>query len=135
MKGIKIAIVGVGNCASALVQGIHHYRGKDEDSAVGLMHWDIGGYRPYDIEGVAALGVDHRKGGKDPCEAIFAPPNCTAVFCPDVPRSGVSVDMGRVLDGVSAHMLQYDSDHTFVPADAHEPSPGEVVRILRESGA
>ena len=135
MKGIKIAVVGVGNCASALVQGIHHYRGKDEDSAVGLMHWEIGGYRPYDVEVVAAFDVDRRKVGKDVCEAIFAPPNCTAVFCPDVPRSGVSVDMGRVLDGVSAHMLQYDSDHTFVPADAHEPSPGEVVRILRESGA
>ncbi|MDW7730350.1 MAG: inositol-3-phosphate synthase, partial [Bacillota bacterium] len=65
MSKVKIAIVGVGNCASALVQGIHYYSDKNEDDAVGLMHWNIGGYRPFDIEVVAAFDIDRRKVGYD----------------------------------------------------------------------
>ena len=68
------------------------------------MHWEIGGYRPRDIEVAAAFDVDLRKVGKDVSEAIFAPPNCTAVFCDRVPKTGVRVRMGRVLDGVSDHI-------------------------------
>jgi len=96
MNKIKIAIVGVGNCASSLVQGIHYYRDKTADDAIGLMHWDIGGYGPSDIAFVAAFDIDVRKIGKDLAEAIFSPPNCTTVFCPDIPSTGVVVRMGRI---------------------------------------
>ena len=64
-KTIRIAIIGVGNCASSLVQGIHYYRGRDPQDAIGLMHWDIGGYAPGDIEVVAAFDIDRRKVGRD----------------------------------------------------------------------
>ena len=74
---IRIAIVGVGNCASSLLQGIRYYHGRDPEDAIGLMHWDIGGYRPSDIEVVCAFDIDRRKVGKDIAEAIFQPPNCT----------------------------------------------------------
>ena len=101
MNHIKIAIVGVGNCASSLIQGIHYYREKSPQDAIGLMHWEIGGYKPSDIEVVAAFDTDKRKVGKDVAEAIFEKPNCTTRFCNDVPRSRVKVRMGRILDGFS----------------------------------
>ncbi len=72
MSNIKIAIVGVGNCASSLIQGIHYYRQKTSQDAIGLMHWEIGGYRPGDIEVVMAFDIDQRKIGIDVHEAIFA---------------------------------------------------------------
>ena len=72
-KKIKIAIIGVGNCASSLVQGIYYYRNKSREDAVGLMHWEIGGYAPGDIEVVAAFDVDKRKVGQDVNTAVFAP--------------------------------------------------------------
>ena len=134
MKKIKIAIAGVGNCASSLVQGIEYYKGKDEQEAIGLMHWDIGGYKPYDIEVVAAFDIDRRKVGKDIAEAIFALPNCTAVFCDNLPKTGVKVSMGKVLDGFSDHMKNYDEKYTFVLSDEPEPSKEEVVKILKDSG-
>ncbi|MBW1925616.1 MAG: inositol-3-phosphate synthase, partial [Deltaproteobacteria bacterium] len=68
---IKIAIVGIGNCASSLIQGIHYYRCKNAEDVIGLMHWEIDGYRPGDIEVVAAYDVDKRKVGKDVHEAVF----------------------------------------------------------------
>ncbi len=135
MRNIRIAVVGIGNCASSLLQGIAYYRDKTAESAVGLLHWDVGGYRPFDINVVAAFDVDRRKVGRDVSEAIFAPPNCTAVFCREVPKAGVTVRMGRVLDGVSDHMRQYESGRTFVVADAPEPSMPEVVAALKASGA
>ncbi len=135
MPKVKIAIVGVGNCASALVQGICYYGRKTSQQAIGLMHWDIGGYRPQDIEVVAAFDIDRRKVGLDLAQAIFAPPNCTTVFCPDVPPTGTIVVMGCVLDGVSEHMQAYDPLHTFQPADLPQPRQEEVVRLLKESGA
>ncbi len=135
MKKIRVAIVGVGNCASSLVQGIHYYADKTADSAVGLMHWEIAGYRPCDLEVVAAFDVDARKVGRDVAEAIFAAPNCTAVFWKDVPKAGVPVRMGAVLDGVSPHMAEYADGRTFLLADALEADEGEVVRVLRETGA
>ncbi len=132
---IKIAIVGVGNCASSLIQGIHYYRDRSPEEAIGLMHWEIGGYRPGDIEVVCAFDIDRRKVGRDVHEAIFAPPNCTTVFCPDIPPAGVKVRMGPILDGFSEHMRDYPESHTFVPADAPEPGKEEVVAALKESGA
>jgi myo-inositol-1-phosphate synthase len=135
MNKIKIAIVGVGNCASSLVQGIHYYRDKTADDAVGLMHWDIGGYGPSDIAFVAAFDIDARKVGKDLAEAIFSPPNCTTVFCPDIPSTGVVVRMGRIMDGYSDHMADYADTRTFVPAKAPQPDKDEVIRALKESGA
>ncbi len=90
MSKIKVAVVGIGNCASSLIQGIHYYQGKSED-AIGLMHWEIGGYTPEDIEVVAAFDIDKRKIGMDVSEAIFSEPNCTTVFQADIPKSGVKV--------------------------------------------
>jgi myo-inositol-1-phosphate synthase len=135
MKKIRVAIVGVGNCASSLVQGIEYYRRRREADATGLMHWKIGGYLPSDVEVVAAFDVDRRKVGHDVSEAIFAAPNCTAVFCPEVPKAGVPVRMGRILDGYSEHMSEYDDRRAFVLADDLEADHHEVVRVLRESGA
>jgi len=135
VAGIKIVVVGVGNCASSLIQGLHYYKDQGADTAIGLMHWDLGGYKPSDIEVAAAFDIDRRKVGLDVSEAMFAPPNCTTVFFPHVPKSGVTVHMGRVLDGLSDHMRDYDERHTFVPADSPEPSRAEVVDLIRESGA
>jgi myo-inositol-1-phosphate synthase len=135
MHRIKIAIAGVGNCASSLVQGIHYYADQGPEAAIGLMHWEIGGFRPSDIAVVAAFDVDRRKVGRDLSEAIFAPPNCTKVFCQDVPKAGVPVRMGQILDGVSDDMQNYDEAHTFALSDALEADHVEVVRVLRESGA
>ena len=135
MGKIKIAIAGVGNCASALVQGIEYYKDKDGEEAIGLMHWDIGGYKPYDIEVVAAFDIDKRKVGKDVSEAIFQLPNCTTVFCRNVTRTGTVVRMGRVLDGFADHMKNYDKKYTFLLSDEKESNKEDVVRELKESGA
>jgi len=129
---IKIAIFGVGNCASSLIQGIYYYRDKSPEDAIGLMHWDIGGYKPYDIEVVAAVDIDRRKVGKDVSEAIFAKPNCTKVFCRDIPKMGVEVAMGKILDGVAPHMKNYPEDYTFVPSNGKETN---IVELLEDSGA
>jgi myo-inositol-1-phosphate synthase len=109
-KKVRLAIVGVGNCASSLVQGIFYYRNKKKEEYEGLMFPDIGGYGPGDIEIVACLGYRRKKGWKDVSEAIFAPPNCTTVFYPDVPKLGVKVRMGKVLDGFAEHMSSYPRD-------------------------
>ena len=135
VDSIRIAIVGVGNCASSLLQGIEYYREKSEKDAAGLMHWEIGGYRPSDIEVAAAFDIDARKVGKDLAEAIFSPPNCTTTFCPGMPRTGVSVRMGRVLDGFPGHMQGYKEEHRFVLAHEEEASREEIVRELEDSGA
>src|SRR3546814_9206493 len=100
MQAINIGIVCVGNCASSLVQGLSHYRAESNDHS-GLMHWELGGYRPCDIRLAAAWDIDRRKVGRDIAEAIFARPNCTQTFCGDVRPSGVKVEMGRLLDGRS----------------------------------
>ncbi|RKZ40276.1 MAG: inositol-3-phosphate synthase, partial [Candidatus Parabeggiatoa sp. nov. 3] len=134
MNKIKIAIVGIGNCASSLLQGIHYYRDKVPEEAIGLMHWDIGGYKPFDIEVVAAFDVDKRKIGLDVNEAIFSKPNCTTVFCGDMPQSGVKVHMGKILDGFSEHMKDYADQYTFVIADEPEPTEEEIVKVLKNSG-
>ena len=135
MDKIKIAIIGVGNCTSSLIQGIYYYRRKTQQNANGLMHWEIGGYKPGDIEVVAAFDIDKRKVGIDVHKAIFSDPNCTTVFCSDIPKSGVVVKMGRILDGFSEHMNNYDEKRAFVPADKPEPNEEEIVKILKDSGA
>ena len=128
---INIAIIGVGNCASSLVQGLTHYAGKNDAS--GLMHHTLAGYRPDDIRVVAAWDIDERKVGRDVAQAIFAPPNCTVVFAPDVPETGAVVRMGRILDGVAEHMADYPEARTFVSADAAEPTREDVVAALRDA--
>jgi len=135
MSKIKIAIVGVGNCASALIQGIHYYRDLNEQDAVGLLHWKIGEYQPFDITVSAAFDIDERKVGRDVSQAVFAPPNCAVPFYPDLPLSGTVVKMGRVLDGFSAHMLDYKDEYTFLKSSAKEPEKEEVIQALRDSGA
>ncbi len=135
MKKIRIAIAGVGNCANSLLQGIEYYKTKDSEESIGLMHWEIGGYRPCDIEVVSAFDIDKRKVGKDVNSAIFSEPNCTAVFCKEMPKTGVKVRMGRILDGFSEHMRDYPEKNTFVLSDEPEPTKDDVVRILKDSGA
>lgn len=133
---IRIAIAGIGNCASALIQGIHYYTPERCRTGVtGLMHKEIGGYLPCDIDVVAAFDVDARKVGADVSRAIFAKPNCTKVFQKDVPDSGVIVRMGQVLDGISDHMAAYAEDRTFLRSEARESTKEEIVRELKASGS
>ena len=134
MGKIKIAIVGIGNCTSSLLQGIEFYKNKDSKEAIGLMHWDINGYKPYDIEVVAAFDIDKRKVGKDVNVAIFERPNCTIVFCKEMSKTGVAVKMGKILDGFSDHMKNYDDNYTFVLSGELEPTKESIVRTLKESG-
>ncbi len=131
MGEIRLAIVGVGNCASALIQGIEYYRDRN-DGAAGLLHERIGGYGAGDLRVVAAFDIDRRKVGRPLEAAVFARPNCTTVFHADLPRYGVTVEMGPVLDGVAPHMLDYPDDQAFRPADCEA---SDVARVLRDSGA
>ncbi len=135
MGSIEIAVVGIGNCACSLIQGIEYYSRDGDEEHIGLMHYDLGGYEPHDIRVVVAYDIDKRKVGKDLADAIFAPPNCTKIFCNDVQSNGVIVQMGRILDGISEHMKDYDERHSFVPSSEPEPSKEKVVRTLKESGA
>jgi len=136
MNKIRVAIAGVGNCASALVQGIEYYRDPErisgEDCIPGLIHLDVGGYLPGDIEIVAAFDIDRRKVGLPLREAIFSPPNCTPRFAPSIPPEVPVVRMGPVLDGVARHMREYPEERTFLPSD---DAPCDVGAVLRESGA
>jgi myo-inositol-1-phosphate synthase len=135
-NNINVALVGVGNCASSLVQGIAYYSNGGANEQIGLSHWDLGGYRPKDLKIVAAWDIDKRKVGRDVAEAIFAPPNCTAVFCDHVAETGTKVRMGKVLDGVAEHMANFSDDRTFMLADGErEPTKEQVVEALRESNA
>lgn len=128
---INIAIVGVGNCASALLQGMEMYKNVPENTT-GLMAYNLGSYRPGDINVVAAFDIDKRKVGRPLKEALFAQPNCTTIFYSELPDYPVQVHMGPVLDGVSEHLDDYDADKRFLVAD-HQPC--DVVRVLKESGA
>jgi myo-inositol-1-phosphate synthase len=135
MQEVKVAIVGVGNCASSLVQGVAHYQNGGANDQIGLMHWDLGGYRPKHIRFVAAWDIDARKVGLDLSKAIFAKPNCTAVFCDHLPESGTIVRMGRLLDGVADHMADYPEERTFKIASEPQPDKASVVETLRATGA
>ena len=132
---IKIAIAGLGNCASALIQGIQFYKNKKNKDAIGLMHWDIGGYEPNDIEVVAAFDIDQRKVGKDVSVAIFQPPNCTKVFCKKIPKTRVIVQMGKILDSFADHMNYYNKEYTFILSDQKESTQEEIIQELKTSKA
>lgn len=132
MNKIKIAIVGIGNCASSLIQGIHYYKNRKAEDAIGLMHWKIGDWDPTDIEVVAAFDIDERKVGKTIDEAIFAKPNCTTIFCENIPKSDVKVSMGHILDGVAEHMNNYKEENTFKVSNE---KPADTVEVLKESDA
>lgn len=135
MSKIKIAIIGVGNCASALLQGIHHYSGGSPVDSTGLMHPMIGPYKPSDIEVVAAFDIDARKVGKDISQALFSPPNCCVRIVDSLPEMGVTVGMGSVLDGLSSHMTDYPEARTFQLSPEAEASREDIVSVLKESEA
>jgi len=127
---IRVALVGVGNSASALVQGVEYYKNAEEGETVpGLMHVNFGGYHIRDIKFVAAFDVDKNKIGKDLAEAIFTKPNCCAKFA-NVPPLGVKVSPGPVLDGVAKHMRE-----TFNVYDENEVQPADIVSVLKEADA
>ena len=132
MKKIKVAIAGVGNCASSFVQGTEYYRRRPAKEYPGLMHASIAGWRPGDIEVVAAFDIDRRKVGYALEDAVFATPNCTRIFQPVLPASGVVVQMGPVLDGVADHMEGYGDDEAFRVSEAH---PVDVTEALQATDA
>lgn len=132
---IRVAVIGVGNCASSLVQGIHYYANRPLADCSGVLHEKIGPYSIADINVVAAFDIDSRKVGKDVSEAIFAPPNCTEVFASDVPPSGVTVSMGCKLDGVAEHMVDHQPSRTFLPADLPDATEEDVVKVLKTTRA
>jgi myo-inositol-1-phosphate synthase len=125
-KKVRVAIVGVGNCASSLVQGVHYYReARPDDFVPGLMHVTLGGYHISDIEFSAAFDIDQNKVGKDLAEAIYAAPNNTYRFA-DVPNLGVKVYRGMTHDGLGRYLSQVITK-----------APGktdDVVRILKDTG-
>ncbi len=127
MGKIRIALAGVGNCASGFIQGLHYYKNFDsEGEIVGLRRLTLAGYHPRDVEVVAAFDVDVRKVGRDLAEAIFAEPNNTMKFA-DVSELGVSILKGQVLDGVGIYLK------ALVKVDS---SPGvDVAQVLKASGA
>ena len=132
MAKIRVAIAGVGNCASSLIQGLEYYRGANDTDVTGLMHPVVGDWSVRDIEIVCAFDIDRRKVGKPLEQAIFAKPNCTTVFQAALPVSNVTVQMGPILDGIAAHMADYPDDSAFRPADA---KPVDVAQVLKDSDA
>ena len=135
MGKIKVAVAGIGNCASSLIQGVAYYNALDEghpDKSLGLMHYSLGGYTPGDIEFVAAFDIDKRKVGRPLSEAIFSEPNCTKTISIKLEESPVTVLMGNVLDGVSAHMEDYPENRRFIVS---RKKPCDVVKVLKQSGA
>jgi len=127
MGSVRVAIVGVGNCASSLVQGVEYYKDADPASRVpGLMHVQFGPYHVSDIQFVAAFDVDAKKVGRDIAEAIVASENNTIKIC-DVPPTGVTVQRGPTLDGLGEYYTEIITESDEEPAD--------VVRVLREARA
>jgi myo-inositol-1-phosphate synthase len=126
MPKIKIAVAGVGNCASSLIQGIEYYKSHPTSQTLGLLFEDIGGYRATDVEVVAAFDIDARKVGKDLSEAIFAAPNNTEKLSA-VPKLGVKVQMGPVMDGAPEHLRAF--------VDVAGADPVDVGKVLKQAGA
>lgn len=128
MGEIRVAIAGVGNCASSLVQGVEYYKNaRDDEFVPGLMHVNFGGYHIRDIKFVAAFDVNANKVGKDLSEAIFTPPNNTVKFC-DVPELGVEVMKAPVLDGIGKYL------RGVVPVSKKQ-EPVDVAKVLEEVNA
>ncbi|MDI6805226.1 MAG: inositol-3-phosphate synthase [Candidatus Bathyarchaeia archaeon] len=138
MPKIKVALVGVGNCASALVQGLQYYgHCENEDESIGLRHLILGGFHPRDIKIVAAFDIDSRKVGKDLSQAIFAQPN-NAPKIVDVPPCGVVVQRGPVLDGVGEYtknVIQISKEPEVDVAEMLKESGAEILLNLLPSGA
>ncbi len=135
-KEIRVAIAGIGNCASSLVQGVEYYKDvqASDEPVPGLMHNVFGGYKISDIEFVAAFDVDKRKVGKPLNKAIFEKPNNTKVFQKEVTKWGnVIVKKGPVLDGVARHMAEYPEDQSFRVDGKQRPC--DVTKELKDSGA
>lgn len=132
MKPIKVAMIGVGNCASSLVQGVTYYR--QNNSSQGLIHDKIGGYGAGDVDFVLGIDVDARKVGKDIAEAIFAAPNNTKVFQAEIAPTGAKVIMGKVSDGVAAHMTTV-GEKGFIVADAPDATRESIIKAIKDSGA
>ncbi len=125
-KKVRVAIIGVGNCASSLVQGVEYYKSIDDDATVpGLMHVNLGGYHIHDIEFSAAFDIDGTKVDSDLSAAIFAPPNNTYKFC-DVPNLGVSVSRGMTHDGLGKNLS------TIIHKAARDTD--DIVSILHDTG-
>lgn len=125
LSKINVAIIGVGNCASSLVQGVEYYRNaKENDFVPGLMHVNLGGYHISDINFVAAFDIDKNKVGKDLAEAIYVKPNNTVKFC-DVPVAGVKVNRGMVHDGLGKYLSE-------IITKAPGPT-ADIIRILKET--
>ena len=118
MGTIRLAIAGVGNCASALLQGLEYYRAGENSESAGVLHADLAGYRLEDVHPVAAFDVDARKVGRPLEEAAFAAPNCTTIFQEKLPAWGVSVQMAPILDGIAQNMADAPPDRAFRPSDA-----------------
>ncbi len=137
MRQIRVAIAGVGNCASSLIQGIHWYADgmAGEGNDIGLAHPVLGGYAPGDVKMVAAIDIDARKVGRPLHEAIFAKPNNTQLIYDDFRCDDVTVRMGAVLDGVSKHMADYAEDRRFVIADRPDATQEQIEQLFRESEA
>lgn len=125
MGKINVAIIGVGNCSSSLVQGVHYYReAKENEFVPGLMHVNLGGYHISDINFVAAFDIDKNKVGKDLSEAVFATPNNTFKFS-EVPHSGVTVQRGMTHDGLGKYLSQ-------IIQKAPGPT-ADIVKILKDT--
>lgn len=130
LSEIRVAVVGVGNSASALIQGIEYYKNAKENEAVpGLMHVVFGKYHIRDVKFVAAFDVNKNKIGKDLAEAIFIEPNCVVKFA-EVPSLGVKVSPGPIMDGVAQHMKK-----TFSVYENKKIETDDVVKVLNDSGA
>ncbi|MEM1582133.1 MAG: inositol-3-phosphate synthase [Candidatus Bathyarchaeia archaeon] len=131
MAEVRVAIAGVGNGASALVQGVHYYKDANEtDFVPGLMHVKFGDYHVRDIRFVAAFEVNKLKIGKDLSEAIFTEPNCCPKFAESIPELGVKVLPAPALDGVGPHMRE-----AFKAYSENEFKPVDVVEVLRRTKA
>src|SRR3989338_7225591 len=131
-KEIRIAIVGVGNCASSLLQGIEYYKHAQSENSLGLAFPSIAGYLPQHIKAVCAFDIDERKVGFLLDQAVFAKPNCTTVLWKELPRYNVVVKMGPVFDSVAPHMMHYPENETFKVSQA---APVDVVQELKKSRA
>ncbi|UCE09817.1 MAG: inositol-3-phosphate synthase [Candidatus Thorarchaeota archaeon] len=137
MGEVRIAVAGLGNCASALVQGVHYYRNAKADEEIpGLMHVDFGGYFPRDLKFVAAFEANRKKVGLDIADAIWIEPNCCLRFAPDVPKIGVKVVAGPISDGVAPHMKESffahneDVDLSFVTEELKKSKADVLVNYL-----
>ena len=133
MHSIRVAVVGIGNCASSLVQGVAFYKAKKSTS--GLIREIVGGYSVSDIEFVLGIDVDDRKVGKDLSEAIFAAPNNTTVFNPEMEPTGAKVVRGPALDGVAEHMTQAGERGFMLSDPSLNVSKSQIVDALREAKA